>query len=175
MYDVIIVGARCAGASVALLLARRGLSVLMIDRDEFPSDQTISTHLLWHAGAACLKRWDLLEKLEATNCPAQDTFLLDFGTMQMRGKVDHRDCGVEASYAPRRIVLDGLLVNEAKAAGVEMRQGCSVTDLIRKDDRVCGVRIKSGMGETVEEQARIVIGADDYDIIHILPPRARRD
>ena len=54
MYDVVVVGARCAGASLAMLLARRGHRVALVDRAEFPSD-TISSHFLWPQGAALLE------------------------------------------------------------------------------------------------------------------------
>jgi flavin-dependent dehydrogenase len=56
MYDAIVVGARCAGASTAMLLARKGHRVLLIDRDSFPSDMPASTHMVWHAGVARLKQ-----------------------------------------------------------------------------------------------------------------------
>jgi flavin-dependent dehydrogenase len=56
MYDVIIVGARCAGSPTAMRLARKGLKVLVVDRATFPSD-TLSTHILWPHGAEILARW----------------------------------------------------------------------------------------------------------------------
>jgi 2-polyprenyl-6-methoxyphenol hydroxylase-like FAD-dependent oxidoreductase len=68
MYDAIVVGARCGGSPTAMLLARRGYRVLLVDRATFPSD-TISTHWVWPPGLACLKRWGLLDRLLATGCP----------------------------------------------------------------------------------------------------------
>ena len=68
MYDAIIVGARCAGSSIAMLLARRGFKVLLVDKATFPSD-TISTHILWPHGAEILRRWGLLQRLAATGVP----------------------------------------------------------------------------------------------------------
>ena len=62
MFDVIVVGARCAGSPTAMLLARRGHRVLLVDRATFPSD-TISTHWIWQHGMACLKRWGLLDRV----------------------------------------------------------------------------------------------------------------
>jgi 2-polyprenyl-6-methoxyphenol hydroxylase-like FAD-dependent oxidoreductase len=77
-YDVIVVGARCAGASTALLLGRQGYRVLLVDRSSFPSD-TISTHVVHPKPAAALSRWGLLDRLVATECPAIMTYAYDFG------------------------------------------------------------------------------------------------
>jgi 2-polyprenyl-6-methoxyphenol hydroxylase-like FAD-dependent oxidoreductase len=71
-YDAIVVGARCAGSPTAMLLARRGYRVLVVDRATFPSD-TISTHQVHAPGIAHLRRWGLLDQLVATGCPAIDT------------------------------------------------------------------------------------------------------
>jgi len=78
MPDVIVVGARVAGAATALLLARRGRSVVMVDRADLPSD-TVSTHCVQPPGVAALQRWGLLDRLTATGCPPIDTFTFDFG------------------------------------------------------------------------------------------------
>ena len=69
MYDAIVVGARCAGSSTAIHLARMGYKVLLTDRAIFPSD-TISTHMVWSTGLAYLKRWGLLDAVANSNCPA---------------------------------------------------------------------------------------------------------
>ena len=66
-FDVIVVGARCAGSPTAMLLARKGYKVLVVDRSTFPSD-TISTHVVHPLGIAALKRWGLLERLVASGC-----------------------------------------------------------------------------------------------------------
>ena len=84
MYDVIIVGARCAGSPTAMLLARRGYRVLAVDRASFPSD-TISTHLIHPPGVAALGRWGLLDRLLATGCPAIHTYLFDVGPFTLSG------------------------------------------------------------------------------------------
>ena len=68
MYDAIIVGARCAGAPTAMLLARKGYRVLLLDKAHFPSD-TLSVHYIHQPGVACLQRWDLLDPIIASNCP----------------------------------------------------------------------------------------------------------
>lgn len=73
-YDVIVVGARCAGAPTAMLLARAGYKVLVVDRSTFPSD-TISTHVIHPQGVAALARWGVLDRVVATGCPAIDTYV----------------------------------------------------------------------------------------------------
>lgn len=100
MYDAIVVGARCAGSPTAMLLARRGWRVLLVDRAVFPSD-TLSTHFIWSPGVACLKRWGMLEPVLATNCPVVGTFGPDLGEFQLTGNVPPSD-GVGETCAPRR-------------------------------------------------------------------------
>ena len=108
MYDVIVVGARCAGASTAMLLARQGHRVLLVDRSTFPSDLRLSTHLVWQPGVAALTRWGLLDELVASGCPAMTTATLDLGPFTIKGTAPPAD-GVREAYAPRRIVLDAIL------------------------------------------------------------------
>src|SRR4051812_35378764 len=68
MYDAIVVGARCAGAPTAMLLARQGYKVLLVDRATFPS--TIPQgHFIHRSGPRCLHRWGLLDQVVATGCP----------------------------------------------------------------------------------------------------------
>ena len=85
MHDAIIVGARCAGSPLAMLLARKGYRVLLVDRASFPSDMTMSTHLVWHAGAAYLKRWGLLDQVAGSNCPPISQMCIDFGPIALTG------------------------------------------------------------------------------------------
>jgi 2-polyprenyl-6-methoxyphenol hydroxylase-like FAD-dependent oxidoreductase len=156
-YDVIVVGARCAGSPTAMLLARTGYKVLVVDRAHFPSD-TVSTHLLHPPGVAALRRWGLLERLTATACPSIDTYAFDFGPFTISGTPGTADAPV--AYAPRRTVLDKLLVDAASAAGAEVREGFTVTDLVVQDGRVSGVRGHGKHGQTLTEGARVVVGAD---------------
>ena len=153
VHDVIVVGARCAGASLAMLLARRGRRVLALDRAHFPSD-TVSTHFLWPRTTAALARWGLLEVLAATGCPLIETVNMHAGSVAFRGRPEPVD-GTAAMYCPRRTVLDKLLVDEARKAGAEVREGVLVRDVIREGDRIVGVQ-----GEGFEERAAIVVGAD---------------
>src|SRR5687767_5502470 len=116
-YDVIVVGARCAGSPTAMLLARKGYEVLVVDRASFPSD-TISTHLVHAPGVAALRRWGLLEEAVA-GCPPIETYAFDFGPFTISGMPG-------TAYAPRRTVLDKVLVAAAAEAGAEMRQRFTV-------------------------------------------------
>ena len=115
MYDVVVVGARCAGASVATLLARRGHRVALVDRAAFPSD-TISSHFLWAQGAARLASWGLLERLKSRGCDPIPSLTFDFGSVVLTGRVPEV-LGVSDCFCPRRTVLDTLLVDAAVEAG----------------------------------------------------------
>jgi 2-polyprenyl-6-methoxyphenol hydroxylase-like FAD-dependent oxidoreductase len=157
-YDAIVVGARCAGASTAMLLARSGHKVLLLDRDEFPSDMVASTHMVWHAGIARLKDWGLLDRLKATGCPAMAKMNLDLGEFVL--SADAPPAGdVTQCYAPRRYVLDSILVQAAVEAGAELRRG-SVVSLLTEGDHVVGVRYSDHAGPMIEERAHLVVGAD---------------
>ena len=159
MYDVIVVGARCAGAATAMLLARKGHRVLLVDRATFPSDVAMSTHLVWQAGAEKLHRWGLLEAVRASNCPPLNEVFLDLGAFSLQGRPTPSG-EVRSAYAPRRLVLDQILIDAAVAAGVEFRENFSVTDLLRNGDRVTGVVGDSGQTNGIRELAHMVVGAD---------------
>jgi flavin-dependent dehydrogenase len=164
MYDVIVVGARCAGATTAMLLARRGHRVLLVDRSTFPSDLRLSTHLVWQPGVAALKRWGLLDEVTASGCPAMTTAALDVGPFTGTGTMPPAH-GVREAYAPRRVVLDAILVNAAVQAGAELWEGCTVDGLLIGDgagggSRVRGIRGHLRSGQTVRATATIVVGAD---------------
>jgi 2-polyprenyl-6-methoxyphenol hydroxylase-like FAD-dependent oxidoreductase len=156
-YDAIVVGARCAGAPTAMLLARNGYKVLVVDRAKFPSD-TISTHLLHPPGVAALRRWGLLDRLTATGSPPIRTYAFDFGPFTISGSPGTGDAPV--AYGPRRTVLDHLLVEAASQAGAEVRERFTVEDVVIDDGRVTGVRGHGSDGRTVTEHAKVVIGAD---------------
>jgi 2-polyprenyl-6-methoxyphenol hydroxylase-like FAD-dependent oxidoreductase len=156
-YDAIVVGARCAGSPTAMLLARGGHKVLVVDRATFPSD-TVSTHLLHPPGVASLRRWGLLGRLTATGCPPIDTYAFDFGPFTISGAPGTDDAPV--AYGPRRTVLDKLLVDAAAEAGAEVREGFTVQEVVVEDGRVTGVRGRGRHGQAVTEHARVVVGAD---------------
>ncbi len=156
-YDAIVVGARCAGSPTAMLLARKGHNVLVVDRATFPSD-TLSTHVLHPPGVAAMKRWGVLDGLTATNCPPIDTYAFDFGFFTIAGAPGNADAPV--GYCPRRTVLDKLLVDAASAAGAEVREGFTVEDVVIEDGSVTGIRGHGKDGQTVTEHADVVVGAD---------------
>src|SRR5687768_18198404 len=99
-FDAIIIGARCAGSPTAMLLARQGHRVLLVDRATFPSD-TLSTHVVQAPAVAALARWGLLDQVLATGCPAIATYSFDFGPVTISGTPKPRD-GYSSAYAPRR-------------------------------------------------------------------------
>jgi flavin-dependent dehydrogenase len=157
-HDVIVIGARCAGSPTAMLLARKGYRVLVVDRATFPSD-TVSTHVIHAPGVAALDRWGVLGNVTASGCPAVETYSFDFGPVTIAGRPRSVD-GHSAAYAPRRTVLDTLLVDAAAAAGAEIREGFTVDEILTEDGAVVGIRGRDAHGRSVTERARVVIGAD---------------
>jgi flavin-dependent dehydrogenase len=157
-YDAIVVGARCGGSPTAMLLARDGYRVLLVDKATFPSD-TMSTHLAHPPAVAALDRWGILDKLEATNCPPITRYSFDFGPVTVAG-TPHASNGTDRAYCPRRIVLDALLVEAAAAAGAEVREAFTVEEVLVEDGRVTGIRGHAKGGDSVTERAKVVIGAD---------------
>ena len=157
MYDVIIVGARVAGASTAMLLARRGLKVLVVDRATFPSD-TLSTHQVQLPGVARLARWGVLDAVLAAGTPLTRDVRFDQGDAVITGRYPAYQ-GVEAMCSPRRTLLDRVLVDAARAAGAEVRENFAVEEILG-DGQVTGIRGQEKGGPAVTEQARLVIGAD---------------
>src|SRR3954470_18697085 len=123
LYDAIIVGARCAGSPTAMLLARKGYRVLVLDRATFPSD-TVSTHVLQPLAVAALARWGLSDRLHATGCPPIHTYTFDFGPVTISGAPATAEAPV--AYCARRTILDKLLVDAAAEAGAEIREGFAV-------------------------------------------------
>jgi flavin-dependent dehydrogenase len=159
MYDVIIIGARCAGSGLALMLARAGLKVLAIDRVTFPSD-TMSGHYLHPAGVACLRRWDLLDALAATDTPPQRAVTVDFGPVVLTGRPAPAPDGTTVGYCPRRWLFDPLLADAAAAAGAEIATGTGFQGPIFEHGRVAGIRATTRSGQSLELRARLVVGAD---------------
>src|SRR5262245_11463339 len=172
MYDAIIIGARCAGSPTAMLLARKGYRVLLVDKAGFPSD-TPSTHFIWQAGVSRLKQWGLLERLRATNCPPVTRISLDLGDFVLRGTPPPMPDGTVEAYGPRRTVLDKILADAAGEAGAELREHFEVQELSFDNGRVTGIRGRTQNGSMVTEQARIVIGADGRNSLVARAAKAR--
>ena len=145
LYDAIVVGARCAGSPTAMLLARKGYRILLVDRATFPSD-TMFTHFIHPPGIARLKRWGLLERLAASNCPPFYKMSLDLGSFVLNGAPPPVD-GVAEHYCPRRTALDKILVEAAVEAGAELREGFLVHEILMNGDRVSVIRGRTAGGQ----------------------------
>ena len=161
-YDVIVVGSRCAGSPTAMLLARKGYRVLLVDRATFPSD-TISTHVVHPLAISALRRWGLADALAATGCPPIATYAFHFGKFVLAGTPGTADEPI--AYCPRRIILDKLLLDAAAAAGAEIREGFVVEEIVVEDGRVVGIKGRSKQGTRVTERAAVVVGADGRNSI----------
>ena len=160
--DVLIVGARCAGAPLAMLLARKGYSVTAYDRCSFPSD-AISTHLIWPPGVAALHRWSIWEAVHAAGPAICHSSFASFPDGDLRGPL-HAVDGIDYAISLRRIKLDAVLVGAARAAGAEIRERTVVDGLIVEHGLVVGVRGHAvGSKSHFEDRATIVIGADGKD------------
>ena len=156
-FDAIVVGARCAGSPTAMLLARKGYRVLVVDRATFPSD-TVSTHILHPLGVRALSRWGLLDRLTATGCPPIDTYAFDFGPFMIVGAPGTSEAPV--AYCPRRTILDKLLVDAAAQSNAEVREGFAVEAVLIEDGRAVGIKGRSKHGGSITERAEVVVGAD---------------
>lgn len=153
-YDVAIVGARAAGAATAMLLARAGHRVLVVDRAEYGSD-TLSTHALVRGGVLQLDRWGLLDRIRAAGTPPADRVTFNYAGRPVVVDLDHQ------LYAPRRTVLDRVLVDAAREAGAEVRFGVHVTDVRRDaDGHVGGIVVRQRDGTASEIAATLTVGAD---------------
>jgi 2-polyprenyl-6-methoxyphenol hydroxylase-like FAD-dependent oxidoreductase len=156
-YDAVVVGARPAGAATAMLLARAGLRVLVVDRAAYGAD-TVSTHALLRGGVLQLARWGLLDRIAAAGTPAVGRCIFRYGRRDLEVPIKPR-AGVDALYAPRRTVLDPILVDAARDAGADVRFGVSVTGLAG-NGRVTGVVGHDEQGRAFAATAQITIGAD---------------
>ncbi|XYI01393.1 NAD(P)/FAD-dependent oxidoreductase [Sorangium sp. So ce1128] len=158
-YDIIIVGARVAGSTLAALLARKGYRILVVDRARFPSD-TISTHMIWPPGVAALRRfgfWPRIEAAGAARCHVSATHGVG-GTI--RGPW-HIVEGADYSANLRRFKFDAILVDEARRAGAEVLESVAVTGLVWNRDQVVGVKAEhTKTRRPFAERARLVVGAD---------------
>jgi 2-polyprenyl-6-methoxyphenol hydroxylase-like FAD-dependent oxidoreductase len=159
-WDVIVVGGRCAGAPLAMLLARAGLRVLVLDKARFPSD-TVSTHTVQLAGVCRLREWGLLPEVLATGCPLIERISLDLGFVRLVG-TPHPRAGLTTTLCCRRVVLDQLLLAAAARSGAQVRTMSPVKDLVAEGGRVAGIVTAGPDGRKVVERAAIVVGADGH-------------
>ncbi|HEX9258760.1 MAG TPA: FAD-dependent monooxygenase, partial [Acidimicrobiales bacterium] len=158
-YDAVVVGARVAGAATAMLLARRELRVLVVDRNAEGSD-TLSSHALMRGAVTRLDRWGLLERVWAAGTPVITTAAFHYGNEVLRLDVPPTD-SVPGLAAPRRTLLDRLLVDAARQSGASVRHQTRLLDLERdKDGRVRAVLLADTGGSTRRISTDLVVGAD---------------
>lgn len=161
-YDVVIVGARCAGAATGMLLAALGLRVLVFDKSRLGSD-TMSTHALMRPAVLLLRRWGITDRLDEQGTPRirKTSFRYSDGHVSDTVSIDIKPRqGVDSLYAPRRTVLDRALVEAAREHGAHVRHGVQMLDLIREGEVVTGVVLRDQDGSRREVRAPLVIGAD---------------
>jgi 2-polyprenyl-6-methoxyphenol hydroxylase-like FAD-dependent oxidoreductase len=159
-YDVVVVGGRVAGASTALLLARAGAKVVLVDRGRCGSD-TVSTHGLMRAGVLQLLRWGVLPDVIAAGTPPVRDVIFHYADAEPVRVTLRPGAAVDALYAPRRQLIDRLLVDAAAAAGAEVLHETTVTGLLRDaTDRIVGARVLRRRGGTADLHASFTVGAD---------------
>jgi 2-polyprenyl-6-methoxyphenol hydroxylase-like FAD-dependent oxidoreductase len=157
-FDALIVGARCAGAATALLLGRSGARVLLVDKGTYGTD-ALSTHALMRGAVLQLHRWGVLPAIVAAGTPPVRSTTFIYGDRDITVPIEPR-YGVGALYAPRRALLDRVLVDAARSSGVDVRYGVRIDDVITDGlGQVRGVTaVADGTRHRIE--ADIVIGAD---------------
>jgi flavin-dependent dehydrogenase len=154
--DVVVVGGGPAGSAVACLLAQRGHDVLLLDAARFPRDKVCGEGVSPEA-------WRLLDAMGAADRvrslsphPLRGMQLVSPDGTAFRGEYRGRD---RLGFAVRRLSLDEALLDVARAAGVEVREGVRVSGLLREGDAVAGVLAQAG-GEERTTRARVTVGAD---------------
>jgi flavin-dependent dehydrogenase len=157
-FDAIIVGARVAGSAAAILLARAGLRVLLLDKATFPSD-TISTHIVLGGGAKVLERMGALEMLERAG-GARFSRMRSIGPdFDYSGELA-RDGADDRGICITRIKMDAVMIEVARShESIEFRDRFRVSDLIVENRAVVGIRGEDATGQC-EFHAPLTIGAD---------------
>lgn len=158
-HDVVVVGARAAGAATAMLLARLGHDVVLLDRAVFPAD-TLSTHQIARTGVVQLHRWGLLQAVLDSGAPAIRTVTFATPDESVTREIKLKS-GVDLLVAPRRYILDTIVAEAAAKAGADLRMGVTVAGA-RRDGagRAVGVYARDSTGAELEINARFVVGAD---------------
>lgn len=170
-YDVIVVGGSASGAPTAMLLAKQGHKVLMVEKSVFPRDVN-STHFIWPRGMSYLNRWGLADQI-TSKTPYFNNLEINIEGISLYGsvpsslikqrfkKLHGSDEGIVDYYAaPRRYLLDSVLMEGARNAGVDVREGTQVKELLFEDGKVVGVTGSASNGKPFEARAKIVVGAD---------------
>ena len=158
-YDVVVVGARVAGAATAMLLARQGFDVALVDRADLPSD-TLSTHALARGAIVQLDRWGLLDEVLASGAPPVRSAAFVLPDVRIERELRVR-AGFDFVVAPRRYILDAILLRAAEEAGVTVQTGVSVTGTVADPSgQVTGVTLRDRDHRASVLSARRVVGAD---------------
>jgi flavin-dependent dehydrogenase len=157
-YDVVVVGARCAGAPLATLLARRGVRVALVEKAVFPRD-TLSSHAFESDALAFLARLGLADRLRATGAEFATHIDLRLDDFRMEVELPQRPGDIGGVASIRRHVLDPIVADAAAEAGAELHTGSEVIGLVEEGGRLAGVRLDGGR----ELRARLVVGADGRD------------
>ena len=156
-FDTIVVGARVAGSSAAIMLARKRLKVLLVDKSAFPSS-TLSTHIVLAGGSQVLRRLGLLDALERLGG-------VRFSAMRNLGPGFDWSARLDTPDDLRGLCLtrdkmDAAMVDAARAIEcVALRENFRVTDLIIEDGAIAGIRGEDASGAH-EFRAPLVLGAD---------------
>ncbi|MDX6199099.1 MAG: hypothetical protein QOJ79_2250 [Actinomycetota bacterium] len=159
-YDVAIVGARCAGSALARLLAQAGLRVVVIDRARFPSD-THSTACISTTGTELLHAWGVLDEVVGLGAPNLSEVRLSTPSQTLLVPLPPDGHGL---VAPRRTVLDKLLVDMARSAGADVWEGTALAGLVggSQGEPVRGLQCFRSDGALTEVRASVVVGADGF-------------
>lgn len=176
IYDAIVIGGSVAGAPTAMLLARKGLKVLLVDKDTFPRDVN-STHFIWPRGMSYLNRWGLADHI-VESAPSFKKMDVHIEGIKLRGEVPlqylknrfmalhgNNDDVVDYYCGPRRYFLDEYLLSSAREAGVDVRENTRFSELIVDNNggdkpRVIGIEATTSSGIKLRAKAKLVIGAD---------------
>lgn len=170
-FDVIVVGGSVSGSPTAMLLARQGHKVLLIDRKTFPRD-TLSTHFIWPRGVSYLQRWGVAESILRKTPHFTDmevviegirlhgSIPLDDVRTRLRALHGNANGATNVYCGPRRLLLDHTLLQAASAAGADVREGVTFTQPMMQDGEVVGIHAITSRGAPLAAKARLVIGAD---------------
>jgi flavin-dependent dehydrogenase len=153
-WDVIVVGARCSGATLATLLARKGLRVLVLEAGARGSNMPMSTHYVQAPGIDVLERLGIAARVRAVTPPSLRFRYALEDVVVMSDQPPERP-----GYCVRRSTLDPWLQDAAEDAGAQLRFRTRVLDLVRSGERVTGVVARSDAG-AVTLHADLVVGAD---------------
>lgn len=158
-YDVAIIGSRIAGSTLAMLLARTGLKTIAVDKATFPSNKAPCTHTNPAGAVDTVKRiglYDAFIKAGADPVKRVD-FMLPYGRFVGEIRTNGQPTpGLQL----RRIVMDNIIVQHAREAGAEIREGFVVRDLIREHSRIAGFTGQDSHGRAQEIRARLTVAAD---------------